>query len=258
MIKALFFDIDGTLVSFSTHTIPQSSINALTELRSKGLKIFISTGRPRVAINNLGNLFFDGYITMNGSYCYGENDEVIYRSPIPQEDVETIFSILSAEKDCPCVVVRENQMFICNPNAQIDEFIRLLKFPQVPVISIEEATKEEIFQLSPFFSLEQEQKYLPLLAHCESSRWYPTFTDIVCKGNSKQLGMDKIIERFGIRLEETMSFGDGGNDISMLRHAGIGVAMGNATQQVKESADYVTDSVDEDGIWNALKHFGII
>ena len=72
MIKALFFDIDGTLVSFNTHTIPQSTLNAIAELRKKGIKLFISTGRPRVAIDNLGNLEFDGYITMNGSYCFGE------------------------------------------------------------------------------------------------------------------------------------------------------------------------------------------
>ncbi|WP_321332975.1 Cof-type HAD-IIB family hydrolase [uncultured Bacteroides sp.] len=258
MIKALFFDIDGTLVSFNTHIIPQSTIDALIELRTKGYKIFISTGRPRVAINNLSNLFFDGYITMNGSYCFGENDHVIYKSPIPQEDVDKMLSILSKEKGCPCVVVREKEMFICNPNSQVNEFIQLLKFPQIPEISIEKAGEEEVFQLSPFFTIEQEQKYLACLPHCESSRWYPTFTDVVCRGNSKQLGMDKIIEHFGINLEETMSFGDGGNDISMLRHAAIGVAMGNASEEVKEAADYITDSVDDNGIQKALKHFNII
>lgn len=149
-------------------------------------------------------------------------------------------------------------MFFCNPNAQTAAFIQMLKFPDVPEISVEDAGKKEIFQLSPFFTLEEEEKYLPLMPHCESSRWYPTFTDIVCKGNSKQLGMDKIMERFGFTLEETMAFGDGGNDISMLRHAGIGIAMGNANDTVKASANYVTDSVDEDGIWNALKHFNLI
>ena len=258
MIKALFFDIDGTLVSFNTHTIPQSTLTAIAELRKKGIKLFISTGRPRVAINNLGNLEFDGYITMNGSYCFGENDEVIYKSPIPKSDVETMLGILKKERNCPCVIVHEKEMFFCNPNAQTAAFIQMLKFPDVPEISVEDAGKKEIFQLSPFFTLEEEEKYLPLMPHCESSRWYPTFTDIVCKGNSKQLGMDKIMERFGFTLEETMAFGDGGNDISMLRHAGIGIAMGNANDTVKASANYVTDSVDEDGIWNALKHFNLI
>lgn len=67
-----------------------------------------------------------------------------------------------------------------------------------------------------------------------------------------------MIAHFGLKLEETMSFGDGGNDISMLRHAAIGVAMGNAKDDVKQMADYITASVDEDGIAKALKHFGVI
>ena len=67
-----------------------------------------------------------------------------------------------------------------------------------------------------------------------------------------------MIEPFGFQLSETMAFGDGGNDISMLRHAAIGVAMGNAKEDVKEAADYVTTSVDEDGIKKALQHFGVI
>ena len=60
--------------------------------------------------------------------------------------------------------------------------------------------------------------------------------------------MDEIIRHFGIRLEDTLAFGDGGNDIPMLRHAGIGIAMGNARDEVKAAARYVTDTVDEDGI----------
>ena len=89
-------------------------------------------------------------------------------------------------------------------------------------------------------------------------RWHPAFVDVTAKGNTKQNGIDQIIRHFGIKLEETMAFGDGGNDISMLRHAGIGVAMGNAKEEVKQAADYVTASIDDDGIAKALKHFGII
>ena len=81
---------------------------------------------------------------------------------------------------------------------------------------------------------------------------------MTAKGDTKQKGIDEIIRYFDIKLEDTMAFGDGGNDISMLRHAAIGVAMGNANDDVKETADYITTSVDEDGIQKALKHFGII
>ena len=73
-----------------------------------------------------------------------------------------------------------------------------------------------------------------------------------------QKGIDEIIRYFGIKLEETMAFGDGGNDITMLRHAAIGVAMGQAKEDVKAAADYVTAPIDEDGISKAMKHFGII
>ena len=63
---------------------------------------------------------------------------------------------------------------------------------------------------------------------------------------------------FGIDVTDTMAIGDGGNDIPMLRHAGIGVAMGNANETVKAEADYVTDTVDQDGIAKALQHFGLV
>ena len=103
-----------------------------------------------------------------------------------------------------------------------------------------------------------EQSILPAIPNCELGRWHPAFVDVTAKGNTKQRGIDEIIRHFGIRLDETMAFGDGGNDISMLRHAGIGVAMGNANESVKSVADYVTTSVDNNGIANALKHFEIV
>ena len=78
------------------------------------------------------------------------------------------------------------------------------------------------------------------------------------KGVTKGTALQTIENRIGVRYEETMAFGDGGNDISMLRHAGIGVAMGNAKDDVKVIADYVTASVDDNGIADALKHFGIL
>ena len=77
MTKALFFDIDGTLVSFETHRIPPSTIEALEAAHAKGLKIFIATGRPKAIINNLSELqdrnLIDGYITMNGAIVLSEN-----------------------------------------------------------------------------------------------------------------------------------------------------------------------------------------
>ena len=79
MIKAVFFDIDGTLVSFKTHVVPKSTLHAIELLKKKGIKIFIATGRHRRSINNLGDLEFDGYVTLNGGYVFAGKDDVIYK-----------------------------------------------------------------------------------------------------------------------------------------------------------------------------------
>ena len=95
------------------------------------------------------------------------------------------------------------------------------------------------------------------LPECEATRWNPLFTDVVPVGGNKSNGMEKILAYFGISREETMAFGDGGNDIPMLEYAGIGVAMGNASEEVQRHADFVTSGVDDEGIVHALKHFHI-
>ena len=112
--------------------------------------------------------------------------------------------------------------------------------------------------MTTFITEEEEKEVLPSIPTSQKGRCYPAFADVTDKGDTKQKGLDEIIRHFGIKLEETMSFGDGGNDISMLRHAAIGVAMGQAKEDVKAAADYVKAPIDEDGISKAMKHFGII
>jgi hydroxymethylpyrimidine pyrophosphatase-like HAD family hydrolase len=112
--------------------------------------------------------------------------------------------------------------------------------------------------MTSFFTSEREAEIMKRLPGCEATRWYPTFADIVARGVDKSVGIDKFGEYFGFSIDETMAIGDGGNDVSMIRHAGTGVAMGNADEDVKRAADYVTTSVDDDGVGNALRHFGVI
>ena len=83
-------------------------------------------------------------------------------------------------------------------------------------------------------------------------------TSITADGADKGKGLAAMARHFGLDISETMAFGDGGNDISIIRRAGTGVAMGNAGDNVKAAADYVTTSVDDDGVMNALVHFGVI
>lgn len=261
MTKALFFDIDGTLVSFNSHRIPQSTIEALIAAHANGHKLFIATGRPKVIINNIPELqelgIIDGYITMNGAYCF-IGDQVIYKEAIPKADVRTL-AMYCQEQSAASFFVGEHHLSICQPNLLVKEiFYDFLQVEEAPISHFEEVIEQEIFQMTPFLTAEQENEVTHLMPTCEFGRWHPAFADVTARGNTKQKGIDEMIRVLGIPLESTVAIGDGGNDISMLRHAGIGVAMGQASEAVKAAANYVTSSVDEDGIKKALLHLNLI
>ena len=123
-------------------------------------------------------------------------------------------------------------------------FYDFLHVNVIPTVSFEEATSKEVIQMTPFITEEEEKEIRPSIPTCEIGRWYPAFADVTAKGDTKQKGIDEIIRYFDIKLEDTMAFGDG--------------AMGQAKEDVKAAADYVTAPIDEDGISKAMKHFGII
>ena len=104
---ALFFDIDGTLVSFETHQIPASTILALTQAKANGHKVFIATGRPPIIITNLGAIehLIDGYVTTNGAYCF-VGDEVVACKSIPPHEARLIVDD-AIEKNYGVIVVGE-------------------------------------------------------------------------------------------------------------------------------------------------------
>ncbi|WP_289856075.1 Cof-type HAD-IIB family hydrolase [uncultured Muribaculum sp.] len=261
MNKALFFDIDGTLVSFKTHEVPESTIEALQKAHDRGNKIFISTGRPYQIINNLGPLqqrgLIDGYITMNGAYCFID-DNVLYKSPIPQETVKNVAEI-SRREGFPTIFVGEKSMKVCQPDEEVRKiFYEFLHVEVLPVATFDEVVDIETYQMTPFFTTDFEPKIKPYLNQCELNRWYPTFVDITAKGNTKAHGIKVILDYLHLSVDDAMAFGDGGNDIPMLLAAGTGIAMGNSDDKVKAAADYVTTSVDDNGIANALQRFGLI
>lgn len=258
MTKAIFFDIDGTLVSFRTHRVPSSTVESLVALRKAGVKTFIATGRQLQAINNLGPLTFDGYITLNGGYCIAGRDQVIYKHSIPDADIEALLHYQQTVETFPCAFVLEEGIFLNYKNENVEELFRLIDFPEPPIRPLTDIHGRTVYQLIAFLSADQEKRLLPVIPGCTATRWNPLFTDIVPKGSNKGIGIDKMIAHFGISLDETMAFGDGGNDIEMLRHVALGVAMGNAAEDVKAAARYITTSVDDNGISNALTHFGIL
>lgn len=258
MIKAIFFDVDGTLLSFNTHKIPQSTLDALQELKARGIKIFVSTGRPKFLLHDLKGIEFDGYITLNGSLCQTADNHIISKEPIPQTEIHNVLE-WSKTNPYPFVFMHSTGWAITHIDDSVKEVCAHLQVKLPEPTPLENMAQMEVFQMMGYFTKEKDEVLgSEILSGCEVTRWHPLFTDIVKKNISKREGLLHILNYYGLKVEESMAFGDGGNDITILQQAGIGVAMGNANDEVKQHADYVTTSVDEDGIANALRHFGIL
>ena len=257
---ALFFDIDGTLVSFETHQIPPSTILALTQAKANGHKVFISTGRPPIIITNLGAIehLIDGYITTNGALCFVGKD-IVTSKAIPQEEARFVAKD-SIEKQYGIIVIGEKDVAVLDPKGDVDLIFRQhLAVENLSLAKpIEQVLEQRILQMTPFFDKDYEAELINKLPGCTSGRWHPAFTDITAQGADKGEGLLAMAKHQGLDPQYTMAFGDGGNDTTMIRKAGIGVAMGNAIDELKKEADFVTTTVDEDGIQYALRHFGLI
>jgi Cof subfamily protein (haloacid dehalogenase superfamily) len=258
-IKAVFFDIDGTLIGLKSKQIPASTLEALKLLKDQGIKIIISTGRSYAHAKFLKEHGFDGFITFNGSYCVAEDEEVLFKQMIAAEDLQLLHDHQELTGRFPVGVMTTDGSYISEINDDVLSIFDLLKLQVPAAIPFQEVLNREVLQLNLFVDERQEQFLVSkVFRNCESSRWCPVFTDVNARGISKRIGMEQFLGRFGIRMSESMAFGDGGNDIQMLEAAGIGVAMDNAGDNVKRAARYVTATTEEDGIWHALKAHAVI
>lgn len=263
MIKAAFFDIDGTLLSFETHRVSKGTIRAFERLHKAGVRTFLSTGRPKVLIPEMP-VSFEGMITMNGGLVIvneelrikneelaGAQRSTLLSNPIRDEELQCWLDLAKERHLCTMVFTKDN-MFLAQPNEVGLKLRNQLEFEMPPVVPIDAMRSETVYQIIAIMPGEMDTEVAALLPHCRLPRWHPYFTDIVAHDNSKARGMEAICRHFGIRQEEALAFGDGANDIEMLEWAGIGVAMGNADESVKKHADRVTTDVDHEGIETAV------
>lgn len=256
-IKAVFFDIDGTLVSFRSHAVPESARRAIAKLREQGIKVFIATGRLLRHTEVVADIEVDGYVTVNGSYCTTASGEVIFEQSFPPEVVEKVWA-LEREYGFQSAVMTHEDIFVSHIGERVRTIADMIAIePQVADLRGVVAT-QPVLQMCPYIDADIERVIMPQLPECVASRWIETFMDINLRGVDKSVGIRKVMEYYGFTLSEAMAFGDGGNDVPMVRDAGVGVAMGNACEELKSVADYITLSVDDDGIEYALRHYGVI
>lgn len=260
MTKALFFDIDGTLVSFVTHQIPQSTVEALELVKKAGHKIIISTGRPYCIINNLSQIehLIDGYVTTNGAYCFA-GKSVIRQLSFNPADANIILED-AHNRHYPLIIVNNTCLRVVNSNDLINNiFVEQLNIHNLDYSTpLEQVFNQPIMQMTAFISREHEEQLLCSLNETSVGRWHPAFTDFTPAGANKGEGILAMAKHFGIDRSDTIAFGDGGNDVPMFKAAGVSVAMGNAAPATKAAASMITTHIDEDGIANAIQNLQLI
>lgn len=259
MVKAVFFDIDGTLISFRTHTMPEAARQALKALRQNGVKVFVATGRAPTSAEFIKEYFdFDGFVYFNGALCADKDGNTLYDEPLNRAAVDGAIPYMSENKIACCFEMADRTVFNLI-NDRVRELMKLVDEASIPS-SVEDVsqTADSVYQLSAFVTEDEEADLMRLLPDCKALRWHPLFVNVVGKNGGKPVGIAKICEKYGFDLKDVMAFGDGGNDCDMLKFVGTSVAMGNAGDEVKQIADYVTTDVDDNGIFNALKHFEVI
>lgn len=261
MIEAIFFDIDGTLVSFTTHRVPASAATAIKACQARGIKVFICTGRPGVLVQDFtlpqyGGLVFDGIVAQNGAYCAAGNGEVFFKNSIDRRDIAALIKFLANNEPFPVSVMTENAVYINYLDERVLALAQTLGVAVPRVFPLEQIDRE-VMQVNIYGGLDLEEKVMrEVFRSCDSSRWHPHFADVTPRGNDKATGIDKMLSYYGIDLSATMAFGDGANDIPMLRHVHTGVAMGNSDDlNVFRAAKYIAPHIDEDGIARFLDSF---
>ena len=218
-IKIIFFDIDGTLIAMDQDTISEKTLEALKRLQEKGVKLCLATGRGPMLVPHFEGVEFDAFLTYNGSYCY-DHSGTLYSNCIPLKDQDLID-------------------YYAFGNAEVDV-----------AEDFEDIKKEKVYQVLMGARVEEYQEILKGVQGAEITAWWDRAVDIIPVNAGKGAGIEKMLKHYGIDRSQAMAFGDGNNDIEMLKAVGNGIAMANASDDLKAVADEICGDVSEDGIYH--------
>ncbi|UII56376.1 Cof-type HAD-IIB family hydrolase [Cytobacillus spongiae] len=254
--KIVFFDMDGTITNHADGTISKQTKHAIKELKNKGYKLVVATGRPLSMCEEMRELGIDTFITANGGYVKHHN-EVIHKIPMAKRVLEEVSMFAQNENHALSFYSEEFCMNgVTNPEIlkALKETLSLNDYPPIN----EMIHQQEVFLLCLFADDEIAEMYINRFPHLSFRRWHPYVLNVLQEDVSKSLAIKKVLEYFSIKSSEAIAFGDGENDIDMLESVGLGIAMGNGSEKLKKAADFVTKKSSEDGIAFALKQFKLI
>ncbi|MGL4107434.1 HAD family hydrolase [Clostridium sp. LP20] len=285
--KIIFFDADGTIVK--GNNMSKLTVEAFRRLKENGHILVLSTGRALPAIDGVLKEMDFGNIICSAGGAVVRNNEVVYTNPMTKESKKNILKYLDEHK---VVYNMEANDYIWIKKGDKEKYLRLFELPNKESVSAEEYKKAvEILDKVSKRTMEIEDPMeidINKIHYYEADMLYDEGScpisydkivgdlgdkykcvqlslskkfsggEICEKGTSKKTGMDVILDYFKIHKENIYAIGDDYNDIEMLEHATTSIAMGNSPEVVKKLAHYVTEDIDNDGFYYAMKHFGLI
>ena len=265
MYKAVFIDMDGTLLR-KDHTISNTNKNAIQKLLNDGIIVVPISARPLHGILPITQNVVPEtmpVVSLNGGYIF-HNHEIIYQSDIAIQQVATIHSEV-ALYDLSVMYYSQMEWFTARESKLVSKEQKITTV-KVKIQPFEQTFKEwKAKQSGPNkiliagdkdLIIEIEQKLLRLhegVLNIYKSQ--PAYLEVMNLQASKTKAIEFLLNRYGIHREEIIAIGDNYNDVGMIKFAGMGIAMGNAPDEIKTMADYVTDTNNKDGVAKALHRF---
>lgn len=261
-ILATVFDIDETLFETKKKIFTKSAIDSLKELQKKNIPVIIATGRPprsASAIYNEG-VYPTNIVCANGHLILDKNKTIIYSIGFPKDLCEKIYQYC-IENDIGLLFKYPEKTYEYIHKDVFDKFYtkipngrKAVEFENKQIHLIREPNGGNLG-----CSEEKRMKFNEVFnGKCVAVKIDEHSSDLLLFGVSKKTGVERVLKMLNIHPENVMSFGDNDNDLEINNYVGLGVAMGNSSETLKENADYITDNIDQDGIKNALINFNLI
>jgi Cof subfamily protein (haloacid dehalogenase superfamily) len=254
----VLFDMDDTLSDFKTGIIPESAYKAIELLKERGdTLVGMASGRGHFFFNEQRkDVVVDAFVCVNGQ-CTTVNNEIVYESYVKDEDLKKLIEVLTPMKGGLFAV---NSFYgikpiltVTHPDMEYSHSVTRLKDYGS---NYSDEHKNHLLQAA--FLPEFDQYFEKEFPHLSFHRYFDYMVDIYPKDTSKLTGIKAIANKYGLSLDDVITFGDGMNDLEMIQGVKFGIAMGNAQDRIKEVAYMITDSVNNNGVYNALCKLGLI
>ena len=260
--SVLFFDIDGTILSEITRTVPDSAVSAIREAQKNGHILFINTGRTISSIpSEVSRIGFDGYLCGCGTYLVYDGELRFSRAILEERGRE----ITRKMGKCDLYGVAEGVEDVYFPEriTRFDNLEQSRRYFREKGMGIEQPLERGNFTYDKLFVYSDERSdmdaFLEFIKEDMEAidRGENTY-EVIQKGYSKATACDFVMKKFGIPKERAYVFGDSSNDLAMFMYADHAIAMGKHSKVLDPYTEYVTKTVEEDGLAYGLRHYGLI